>query len=79
MTASRITVTIPEQLARSVRTAVDDGRAESVSAYVAAALEHYGRTETLRELLDGWWAADPDGPPSEDERASARAELGLPE
>lgn len=72
-------MTIPEQLARTVRIAVDDGRSESVSAYVSAALEHYGRAETLRELLDGWWSADPDGPPTESERASARAELGLSE
>ena len=77
MTASRITITIPEQLARDARRAVDDGRAESVSAYVAAALRHYERTTTLRELRDEWWAEDPGGPPTEDERRSARAELGL--
>lgn len=77
MTASRITVTIPEQLARDARRAVEDGRAESVSAYVADALQHYGRTATLRELLDRWWAQDPAGPPTETERAAARSELGL--
>ncbi|HEU0087843.1 MAG TPA: hypothetical protein VFQ77_09355 [Pseudonocardiaceae bacterium] len=77
MTADRITVTIPEQLTRAVRQAVADGKAESVSAYVADALRHYGRTTTLRELLDEWWADDPAGPPSETERAAARAELGL--
>ncbi|MBV8542826.1 MAG: hypothetical protein JO364_08165 [Pseudonocardiales bacterium] len=77
MTAARITVTIPEQLARDARQAVDDGRAESVSAYVAEALRHYGRSVTLRELLDQWWAADPAGPPSDAERAAAQAELGL--
>ncbi|MBA2323271.1 MAG: hypothetical protein H0V92_04360 [Pseudonocardiales bacterium] len=78
MTAARITVTIPEQLARDARTAVQDGRVESVSAYVAAALQHYGRAETLRKLLDRWWTEDPDGPPTPDERARARVELGLP-
>jgi Arc/MetJ-type ribon-helix-helix transcriptional regulator len=77
MTADRITVTIPEQLVRDVRQAVDDGKAESVSAYVADALRHYGRSVTLRELLDQWWAADPAGPPSDAERAAAQAELGL--
>jgi Arc/MetJ-type ribon-helix-helix transcriptional regulator len=77
MTADRITVTIPEQLARDARQAVNDGKAESVSAYVAAALRHYGRSVTLRELLDQWWAADPQGPPSDAERAAAQAELGL--
>jgi Arc/MetJ-type ribon-helix-helix transcriptional regulator len=76
VTADRITVTIPEQLARDARQAVDDGRAESVSAYVTA-LRHYGRSITLRELLDQWWAADPAGPPSDAERAAAQAELGL--
>lgn len=78
MTADRITVTIPEQLARGVRQAVEDGRAESLSAYVANALRHYERSTTLRELLDTWWADDPVGPPSDTERAVARAELGLP-
>ncbi|MFN2496175.1 MAG: ribbon-helix-helix domain-containing protein [Pseudonocardiaceae bacterium] len=77
MTADRITVTIPEQLARDVRQAVEDGKAESLSAYVADALRHYGRSTTLRELLDQWWADDPAGPPSEMERAAARTELGL--
>lgn len=77
MTAARITVTIPEQLAREARRAVDDGRAESVSAYVTAAMQHYGRSTTLRELLDEWWAEDPSGPPSAAERQAARAELGL--
>ncbi|MGH3827428.1 MAG: ribbon-helix-helix domain-containing protein [Pseudonocardiaceae bacterium] len=74
---ARITVTIPEQLARDARQAVDDGKVESVSAYVAEALRRYGRSVTLRELLDEWWAADPAGPPSDVERAAARAELGL--
>ncbi|MGH3873910.1 MAG: ribbon-helix-helix domain-containing protein [Pseudonocardiaceae bacterium] len=79
MTVDRITVTIPEQLARSVRLAVQDGKAESVSAYVTDALRHYERSTTLRELLDQWWAEDPAGLPSDAERAAARAELGLPE
>lgn len=78
MTASRITVTIPEQLAGAARRAVEEGRAESVSAYVADALQQFGRSATLRELLDHWWAEDPAGPPSEEERDAARAELGLP-
>ncbi|MGQ0778130.1 MAG: ribbon-helix-helix domain-containing protein [Pseudonocardiales bacterium] len=79
MTAARITVTIPEQLARDARQAVDEGKAVSVSGYVADALRYYGRTTTLRELLDHWWAEDPAGPPSEAERAAARTALGLPE
>jgi Arc/MetJ-type ribon-helix-helix transcriptional regulator len=77
MTVDRITVTIPEQLARDARRAVEDGKAESVSAYVAEALRHYGRSVTLREVLDQWWSADPAGPPSDVERAAAQAELGL--
>jgi Arc/MetJ-type ribon-helix-helix transcriptional regulator len=54
MTADRITVTIPEKLARGVRQDVEDGKAESISAYVVDALRHYGRSTTLRELLDQW-------------------------
>jgi len=79
MTAARITVTIPEQLARDARQAVEYGKAETVSAYVADALRHYGQSTTLRELLDQWWADDAAGPPSDAERAAARAELGLSE
>jgi len=62
MTASRIAVTIPEQLARDARQAVYDGKAESVSAYAAEALRHYERSTTLRELLDQWRADDPADP-----------------
>lgn len=31
----------------------------------------------LRELLDRWWAEDPDGAPTDEERAAARVQLGL--
>lgn len=34
-----------------------------------------GQCTTLRELLDEWWIDDPAGPPSDAERAAARAEL----
>lgn len=54
-----------------------DGKGESVSAYVADALRHYGRSTTLRELHDQWWADDPAGLPSDVERAAARAKLDL--
>jgi Arc/MetJ-type ribon-helix-helix transcriptional regulator len=51
MTTSKIAITLPkEQLAR-VRREVRAGKADSVSGYIARALEEQERRESLRELL----------------------------
>jgi Arc/MetJ-type ribon-helix-helix transcriptional regulator len=51
MTTSKIAISLPkEQLAR-VRREVRAGRADSVSGYIARALEEQERRESLQELL----------------------------
>ncbi len=51
MTKSKIAISLPtDQLAR-VRREVRDGRADSVSGYIARAPEEQGKRESLRALL----------------------------
>jgi hypothetical protein len=51
MTAAKIAITLtPEQLAMA-RHAVRDGRAASVSAYIARAIDRQGREESLDTLI----------------------------
>ena len=51
MTAAKIAITLkPEQLA-GIHRAVKSGRAASVSAYIAGALERQAREESLAALL----------------------------
>jgi hypothetical protein len=52
-------------------------RAVDEVAPVAVVPHHDAGTVALRDLLDGWWADDPAGPPTDEERASARMELGI--
>ena len=73
MTASKIAITLPqEQLAR-VRGAVRRGRASSVSAYIANALDHQDREESLAELLNELVVQH--GEPTMEERQWARRVL----
>jgi Arc/MetJ-type ribon-helix-helix transcriptional regulator len=51
MTA-KIAVSLPDHLVEEARAAVAEGRASSVSAYVAEALAEKSRRRTLTELLD---------------------------
>ncbi|MEJ3654827.1 ribbon-helix-helix domain-containing protein [Pseudonocardia sp. TRM90224] len=51
MTAERVTVSLPPDLLRDARSAVAGGAAESLSAFVAAALRtHLSRARALGEL-----------------------------
>ena len=50
----RITVSIPEELADEAVAATRDGRASSVSAYVADALREKSGRYTLADVLDQW-------------------------
>jgi Arc/MetJ-type ribon-helix-helix transcriptional regulator len=58
-TTERLTITVPGELAQRARQAVQEGRAESVSGYVADALEraanleHYHRLEGRRLAESG--------------------------
>jgi len=54
---SRITVSLPDDLAERVRRAA--GGERRVSSYVAAALEDYAERENLEEVLAAWNAETP--------------------
>ena len=71
----KITVSLPDHLVEEARAAVADGRARSVSAYVASAMAARTPGKPLLELLEEWYAES--GPPSEEDYAWARAALGL--
>ncbi len=48
----KIAVSLPLRAAESARRAVRSGRATSVSAYVASAIDAYSQRDSLDELLD---------------------------
>ena len=49
---TKIAVSLPDHLVAAARSAVADGRAASVSAYVAAALEAYAGDQDAIAMLD---------------------------
>jgi Arc/MetJ-type ribon-helix-helix transcriptional regulator len=51
---TKIAVSLPDELVAEARLAVSEGRAESVSAYVADAMREKDGRETLGEVLDAW-------------------------
>ena len=52
MTTAKIAVSLPEEVLRRAQRAVRRGRAPSMSAYVAEALEQRSKLDDLEELLD---------------------------
>ena len=48
----KIAVSLPDHLVAEARAAVSDGRAASVSAYVAEAMAEKSRLRSLEEVLD---------------------------
>jgi antitoxin ParD1/3/4 len=70
MTTSKIVVSLPDALVARARRAVAEGRAESVSAYVAAAMEEKGRLDDLAALLQEM-LAETGGPLTPAERRAA--------
>jgi Arc/MetJ-type ribon-helix-helix transcriptional regulator len=74
---TKIAISLPEPLVEQARKAVRTGRADSVSAYIAAALEQKSKLDELAELLDEM-LAETGGPLSSAERAAADAALGVP-
>jgi len=73
MTAAKIAITLPQaQLAR-VRRAVQTGRAESVSGYIAAVLAEHEQRESLAALVQDLILEH--GEPTKEERAWARSAL----
>ena len=51
MTTAKIAVSVPQEVLRRARHAIRRGRAPSMSAYVAAALEQKTKLDDLEELL----------------------------
>jgi Arc/MetJ-type ribon-helix-helix transcriptional regulator len=76
MTKAKIAVTLPPALVSRARRAVRRGRAESVSAYVTAALEEKVKLEDLADMLEEM-LAETGGALSERERRAADEALGL--
>lgn len=76
MTArAKIAVSLPTELVEQANRAVAEGRAASVSAYVAAALEEKSKLDDLATLLDEM-LAETGGPLSAAEAAAADRGLG---
>ena len=72
----KIAVSLPRNLAARARRAVRQGRAASVSAYVAQALEEKTKLDELATLLDEMLAAS-GGPVTATERRAADRRLGI--
>lgn len=76
MTAkAKIAVSLPAELVERAHRAVAEGRASSVSAYVADALEQKTKLEDLASLLDELLTAT-GGPLTAEEAAEADRTLG---
>jgi Arc/MetJ-type ribon-helix-helix transcriptional regulator len=74
MTA-KIAISLPDEYVAAARRAVEEGRAPSVSAYVAESIGLRERSDTLRVLLD---ELDRElGGPTDEDLAWADRALGL--
>jgi Arc/MetJ-type ribon-helix-helix transcriptional regulator len=71
----KLAVSLPDELAEQARRAVREGRADSVSGYIADALAQAERTRSISTLVADMRAED--GKPSEEDYAWARRALGL--
>lgn len=76
MTRAKIAVTIPRPLLAAARRAVKLRQAESVSAYVAAAMEQKAKLDDLAAMLDEM-LAETGGAPTAAERREAERMLGI--
>ncbi len=74
--SEKIAVSLPRGLADRARRAVRQGRAPSVSAYVALALEEKAKLDELSTLLDDM-LAESGGPLTVKERRAADRALGV--
>jgi antitoxin ParD1/3/4 len=76
MTKAKIAVTLPRPLLAKARRAVQEGRAESVSAYVTAALEEKAKLDDLKGMLDEM-LTETGGPITPAERREAERMVGI--
>jgi antitoxin ParD1/3/4 len=70
MTTSKIAVSLPTELVDQAQRAVAEGRASSVSAYVARALQEQAKLDDLASLLEEM-LAETGGPLTAVERKTA--------
>src|SRR5215207_4405064 len=75
MSTTRITISVPEQVAAKAQRAVDAGQADSVSGYFAGLAEREPDWADARAVLDEMIAEA--GGIGEDDRRWARSVLGL--
>jgi antitoxin ParD1/3/4 len=74
-TGVQIAINLPKEQVAAAERAVNEGRARSVSAYVADALERQTRADALGELIASMRAEG--GTPSSQDYAWADAALGV--
>lgn len=77
MTTEKIAVSLPKPVAERARRAVRQGRAASVSAYVASAIEEKAKLDELSALLEEM-LVESGGPLTSAERRAADRALGIP-
>jgi len=75
MTSTKIAVSLPSELVAQAQRAVAEGRAASVSGYVAHALEEQAKLDDLASLLDEM-LAETGGPLTTSENRAADRALG---
>lgn len=75
MTSTKIAVSLPSELVAQAQRAVAEGRAASVSGYVAHALEEQAKLDDLASLLDEM-LAETGGPLTISEKRAADRALG---
>lgn len=73
MTAAKIAITVPRPLLAKVRSAVKQGRAASVSAFVSQAVEQRVREDSLAALLED--LIERHGEPTREDKAWAKRVL----
>ncbi len=76
MTMAKVAVSLPRPLLANARRAVKEGRARSVSAYVAAALEEKAKLDDLKGMLDEM-LAETGGALTASEKVAAERMLGV--
>jgi Arc/MetJ-type ribon-helix-helix transcriptional regulator len=72
---TKLAVSLPDDLVEQARRAVREGRAASVSAYIADAMAQSARTRSITRLVADMWAED--GRPGVEDYAWARRALGI--
>jgi Arc/MetJ-type ribon-helix-helix transcriptional regulator len=72
---TKIAISLPDELVATARDAVSRGESPSVSAFIAETIQQHGRHQELADLLAEMAAQA--GAPTAEDRAWARAALGL--